>query len=44
MCLNGTYLQFKQGYESMIEDVKKSYHQKIEQNVNEELAGLSWNM
>ncbi|OSY00330.1 hypothetical protein BTJ45_02936 [Bacillus mycoides] len=42
--VNGTYPRFKQGYESMIEDVKKSYEQKIEETVNEALSGLSWNM
>lgn len=44
MFLNGNYQQFKQRYESMIEDVKKSYEQKIEETVNDALSGLEWNM
>lgn len=44
MFLNGTYLLFKQGYESMIEDVKTSYQQKIEETVDEALSELAWNI
>ncbi len=44
MFLNGTFLRFKQGYESMIEDVKTSYQQKIEETVDEALSELAWNM
>ncbi|MDR4904354.1 hypothetical protein S3E15_03003 [Bacillus mycoides] len=41
LCLCFIY-RFKQGYEAMITDVKKAYHQKIEENVNEALSGLAW--
>lgn len=44
MFLDGNYTQFKQSYESMIEDVKKSYEQKIEETVNDALSGLAWNL